>query len=124
MRTENADFVTEFDGNNLYASTDAWSAPVAAEVGPDGAVWFCDWYNIIIQHNPTPTRQRGGYDAETGITAMMRTTGFSLATTGGLQAEGAIPPGVWTPDEVVPAERYVTALALRGVDIRFEEVVP
>ena len=62
------------------------------------------------------------YDAGTGITAMMRTTGFSLATTGGLQAEGAIPPGVWTPDEVVPAERYVSALAQRGVDIRFEEV--
>ena len=64
------------------------------------------------------------YDSEIGMTAMMRTTGFSLAVTGILQAEGAIPPGVWTPDEVVPAERYVTALALRGVDIRFEEVVP
>jgi putative heme-binding domain-containing protein len=25
-----------------------------AEVGPDGAVWVIDWYNYIIQHNPTP----------------------------------------------------------------------
>ena len=25
-----------------------------AQVGPDGAVWFSDWYNFIIQHNPTP----------------------------------------------------------------------
>ena len=37
---------------NLYASADAWSAPVAAEVGPDGAVWIADWYNPICNHNP------------------------------------------------------------------------
>jgi putative membrane-bound dehydrogenase-like protein len=54
------------NGGNLYASADAWSAPVAADVGPDGAVWMADWYNVIIQHNPTPTKQRGGYDAKTG----------------------------------------------------------
>ena len=51
---------------------------------------------------------------------MMRTTGFSLAVTGLMQAQGAIPPGVWTPDEVVPADRYVAALGERGVEIRFE----
>ncbi|WP_193214922.1 PVC-type heme-binding CxxCH protein [Luteolibacter marinus] len=51
LRTENADFIAEFEGNNLYASSDAWSAPVAAETGPDGAVWIADWYNIIVQHN-------------------------------------------------------------------------
>ena len=52
--------------NNLYASADAWSGPVCAEVGPDGAVWVCDWYNLIIQHNPTPSRRSAGVDAETG----------------------------------------------------------
>ncbi|BCX50403.1 carbohydrate-binding CenC domain-containing protein [Haloferula helveola] len=52
--------------NNLYASADAWSAPVCAEVGPDGAVWVCDWYNIIVQHNPTPSRNSAGVDAKTG----------------------------------------------------------
>ncbi|MCW1884204.1 ThuA domain-containing protein [Luteolibacter flavescens] len=51
LRTENADFAADFDGNNLYASSDAWSAPVAAETGPDGAVWIADWYKIIVQHN-------------------------------------------------------------------------
>ncbi|HEY1122660.1 MAG TPA: PVC-type heme-binding CxxCH protein [Haloferula sp.] len=51
LRTENADFFADFDGNNLYASSDAWSAPVAAETGPDGAVWIADWYKIIVQHN-------------------------------------------------------------------------
>ena len=42
------------DGFNLLASTDPWSAPVAAQVGPDGAVWVLDWYNYVVQHNPTP----------------------------------------------------------------------
>jgi putative membrane-bound dehydrogenase-like protein len=38
-------------GNNVFASSDAWSSPVAARVGPDGAVWIADWYDPIIQHN-------------------------------------------------------------------------
>lgn len=37
--------------NNLLASTDPWTAPVATLVGPDGAVWVVDWYNYVIQHN-------------------------------------------------------------------------
>lgn len=55
------------------------------------------------------------YDAEHGVTAMMRTTGYTLAITGLLQASGAIAPGVHTPDECVPAERYFAMLAARGV---------
>lgn len=39
---------------NLLASDDEWSAPIMAEVGPDGQVWVIDWYNYIVQHNPTP----------------------------------------------------------------------
>ena len=39
---------------NLVASDDEWAAPIAAEVGPDGNVWILDWYNYIVQHNPTP----------------------------------------------------------------------
>jgi putative membrane-bound dehydrogenase-like protein len=42
------------DDFNLFASTDEWTAPIAAEVGPDGAVWMIDWYNIVVQHNPIP----------------------------------------------------------------------
>src|SRR5262249_6890237 len=41
-------------GWNLVASDDEWTAPIAAEVGPDGQVWVIDWYNFIVQHNPTP----------------------------------------------------------------------
>lgn len=39
---------------NLIASDDEWSAPILSEVGPDGNVWMIDWYNYIVQHNPTP----------------------------------------------------------------------
>jgi hypothetical protein len=38
----------------LLASDDEWAAPIMAEVGPDGNVWVIDWYNYIVQHNPTP----------------------------------------------------------------------
>lgn len=51
----------------FLASTDEWFSPVAAEVGPDGNLWVADWYNFIIQHNPAPRVERGGYDAETGV---------------------------------------------------------
>jgi lysine 6-dehydrogenase len=57
------------------------------------------------------------YDPETGITAMMRTTGYSLSITGILQARGEIPPGVHTPDEVMPAETYLAELRKRGIDV-------
>ena len=40
--------------------------PVVAEVGPDGNLWIADWYNFIIQHNPTPSPERGGYAAQKG----------------------------------------------------------
>ncbi len=39
---------------NLLSSDDEWSAPIMSEVGPDGNVWVIDWYNYIVQHNPTP----------------------------------------------------------------------
>ncbi len=51
---------------SLIASADEWFSPVSAEVGPDGNLWIADWYNFIIQHNPTPSPDRGGYRAETG----------------------------------------------------------
>jgi lysine 6-dehydrogenase len=56
-------------------------------------------------------------DTTRGITAMMRTTGYSLAITGLMQATGQIPAGVHTPDECVPAMTYVAALGERGIHI-------
>ena len=45
---------------NILASDDEWSAPIMAEVGPDGQLWVIDWYNIIVQHNPTPAGYKTG----------------------------------------------------------------
>ena len=45
---------------NLIASDDEWAAPIMAEVGPDGNVWVLDWYNYIVQHNPTPVGFKNG----------------------------------------------------------------
>jgi lysine 6-dehydrogenase len=59
------------------------------------------------------------YDEKHGVSAMMRTTGYSLSITGQLQVQGEVKPaGVHTPDECMPAERYIEELAKRGVDIR------
>ena len=57
------------------------------------------------------------YDTANGISAMMRTTGYTLSITGQLQATGAIGAGVHTPDECIPAERYFAMLADRGVTV-------
>lgn len=51
---------------SILASTDEWLSPVYADVGPDGQLWVADWYNFIIQHNPTPTKASAGFDAVVG----------------------------------------------------------
>ena len=59
------------------------------------------------------------YDEARGISAMMRTTGYSLSITGLMQSDGRIKSrGVHTPDEAVPFESYVNELKKRGVEIR------
>jgi lysine 6-dehydrogenase len=59
------------------------------------------------------------YDEERGISAMMRTTGYSLSITGLMQARGQVKPaGVHTPDECIPARQYINELKKRGVEIR------
>ena len=59
------------------------------------------------------------YDEKAKISAMMRTTGYSLSITGQMQARREVgPAGVFTPDECIPAKRYIEELAKRGVVIR------
>jgi lysine 6-dehydrogenase len=58
------------------------------------------------------------YDAKHGISAMMRTTGYSLAITGQMQVDGRVTAkGVHTPDEAIPFREYVTELGKRGINI-------
>jgi lysine 6-dehydrogenase len=59
------------------------------------------------------------YDEAHGISAMMRTTGYSLSITGQMQARGQVgPAGVWTPDECMPAEAYIGELRKRGIELK------
>jgi lysine 6-dehydrogenase len=59
------------------------------------------------------------YDPALGISAMMRTTGYSLSLTALMQADGTIAArGVHTPDEAVPFRSYVDGLARFGVAIQ------
>src|SRR5690242_7988437 len=58
-------------------------------------------------------------DANVGVSAMMRTTGYSLSVTGLMQVDGRISAkGVHTPDEAVPFGTYISELAKRGIEIR------
>jgi lysine 6-dehydrogenase len=58
------------------------------------------------------------YDEAHGISAMMRTTGYSLSITGQMQARRQVgPAGVWTPDECMPAEEYIEELRRRGIEL-------
>ena len=65
------------------------------------------------------------YDERHGISAMMRTTGYSLSITGQMQACGDITPaGVHTPDECIPPQRYIDELAKRGIRIATRDEGP
>lgn len=59
------------------------------------------------------------FDEVNHISAMMRTTGYSLSITGLTQARRqVIRFGVTTPDEGMPFDRYVAGLKARGIIIR------
>lgn len=62
IKPDGSSFKESEDGWNFVASADDWFGPIQAEVGPDGNVWMLDWYNFIIQHNPTPE----GYETGKG----------------------------------------------------------
>ncbi|MDO9693643.1 MAG: saccharopine dehydrogenase C-terminal domain-containing protein [Candidatus Latescibacteria bacterium] len=54
-------------------------------------------------------------DTATGLTAMMRMTGFPAAITAALLAEGETPAGARPQELAVPAERVLAELARRGI---------
>jgi lysine 6-dehydrogenase len=61
------------------------------------------------------------FDDRLKVSAMMRTTAYSLSVTGQMQVQGAIRTGVATAYEAMPFEPYVKALALRGIEIHAAE---
>jgi lysine 6-dehydrogenase len=59
------------------------------------------------------------YDEEKGISAMERSTGYSLAITATMQIAGEVAgAGVKTPDQAIDGNRYIDRLAERGIRIR------
>lgn len=59
-------------------------------------------------------------DEEVGITAMERTTGYTLSLVGLLMGRDIIDAtGVMPPDEGIPVEIYLTEMAKRGINIRY-----
>ncbi|MBC8352649.1 MAG: ThuA domain-containing protein [Planctomycetes bacterium] len=100
---------------NLVASDDEWSAPIMAEVGPDGNVWVLDWYNYIVQHNPTPhgfeTGKGNAYKSDLRDKKHGRI--YRVIYTGSQgQSEASTSPSleVATPSELVDALRHPTML--------------
>ncbi len=64
-------------------------------------------YDLLDRHDP-----------ETGISAMARTTGFSLATVALMQVRGQVSrAGVGTPDEAIPPDVFLSELARRGIRV-------
>jgi uncharacterized protein len=86
---------------NLLASDDEWCAPIMAEVGPDGNVWIIDWYNYIIQHNPTPPGFKTGKGNAYETPLRDKTHGriYRLVMKDAPKAQG--PPSLGTPEQMV-----------------------
>ncbi len=61
-------------------------------------------------------------DKENNVSAMMRTTGFSISAIAQMIEEGAIEErGVFCPEEIVPPEPFFQMLKLRGINIQLNE---
>ena len=58
------------------------------------------------------------FDQKNGISAMERTTGYSLSITGQLQADRKVKSGVFTPDQAIAGDLYIQELGKRGIEIR------
>lgn len=88
----------------------------------------------VVALRVTVTGTRGGverrltwqmidtYDEAHGITAMMRTTAYSLSITGQLQVGGSLgKPGVYASYQVTPVDEYLAQLRRRGIVVEASE---
>ena len=72
--------------------------PNGLAVGPDGAIWFADFQNFIIQHNPTHSVARGGYEAKTGAGGATGLRWYQLDVSG---APAVAQQSTWAPADGV-----------------------
>jgi putative membrane-bound dehydrogenase-like protein len=102
---------------NLFASDDQWTAPIMSEIGPDGNVWVIDWYNYIVQHNPTPrgfkTGKGNAYETKLRDKKhgrIYRVVYFGGDTGGVLTPARKINLGEATPNQLVAMLKHPTML--------------
>lgn len=86
--------------------------------------------DIVVIHN-TVTGVKDGrparvthtlvdrYDPDTGMTAMMRTTGFPASIVAQMAVDGRIQPGAYPVEVGVPPEAFVEEFLARGFDLRW-----
>lgn len=60
------------------------------------------------------------YDEKTGMTAMMRTTGFPASIVAQMAATRRIPPGAYPVETGVPADDFIEAARRRGFDLSWK----
>jgi putative membrane-bound dehydrogenase-like protein len=101
LNPQGANFTSRNDFNTL-ASDDEWTAPISPEVGPDGALWFIDWYNYIVQHNPIPRgfKQGRGNAYETPLRDKIHGRIYRLIFTGA-QPSKSFDLSKSAPDELI-----------------------
>jgi lysine 6-dehydrogenase len=64
-------------------------------------------------------------DEKTGLTAMMRCTGFPVAVTARMLADGRITErGTLPPERAIPAAEFLRELDRRGISLKFTESLP
>ncbi|WP_068421896.1 PVC-type heme-binding CxxCH protein [Planctomyces sp. SH-PL62] len=105
LQPKGSDFAS-YNGWNLVSSDDEWTAPTMAEIGPDGNVWVVDWYNYIVQHNPTPQGFQTGKGNAYETPLRDKTHGRIHRI-----AWKDAPPAAWKPLDPVDADGLVAALA-------------
>ena len=112
---------------NMVSPRDAFIAAVDSKLrNPDGRDLVA--VKVVVSGTKAGQPERVQYDlldyhdVELGISAMMRTTGYSLSITGQMQAAGqAGPPGVHAAYEVVPFGPYLKELRRRGIHVEVTE---
>ena len=96
---------------SFLASDDEWTAPIVAEVGPDGALWVIDWYNYIVQHNPVPNGFKNGRGNAYDTTLRDKRHGrIYRVTATGAKAAPKIDLSKASPAELVAALKHPTQL--------------
>jgi hypothetical protein len=118
LEARGADFVAH-NLHDFLASDDEWCAPITAEVGPDGAVWVSDWYNYVVQHNPTPIGFKTGRGNAYETPLRDKTHGRIYRIVYNGSSSAAAPPNraQATPPRLDPATPQQLVAALKNDDL-------